>query len=292
MSELVDTSNWPLPPQGVRFVTPPRLRRALSRHPLGNACFPIALGFYPEAAGHGMQRVQPEDDLLIYCKAGQGWLETADGRFEVVGGDLLVLPRGQAHAYGAAAGRPWTIYWVHCDGDLVGEFLRPLGQGVRRIGVQPRLLSEFDALLGVRRQGLSLPHFVHAAHQLQSLLTALAIAPLRGRQRSGRLLDVEAVQALLRAHLHETLNLDELAAAFNLSRFHFAKTYRDLTGQAPIEAFIQMKMAHACRLLDESQLEVRQIAEQLGYADPYYFSRLFRRVVGLAPSHYRALHRG
>ena len=100
------------------------------------------------------------------------------------------------------------------------------------------------------------------------------------------------MQALLRAHLHETLNLDELAAAFNLSRFHFAKTYRDLTGQAPIEAFIQMKMAHACRLLDESQLEVRQIAEQLGYADPYYFSRLFRRVVGLAPSHYRALHRG
>lgn len=292
MSGLVDTSNWPLPPQGVRFVTPPRLRRALARHALAKSCFPLALGFYPEAVGHQMQRQQPEDDLLIYCKAGSGWLETEDGRFEVVGGDLLVLPRGHWHAYGADPQRPWTLYWLHCAGELAGEFLRPLGRGVRRLGVQPRLLADFDALLAVRRQGLSLPHFVHAALQLQCLLTALAIQPILRRQQRGRPLDIEAVQALMRGHLHESLNLDELAAAFSLSRFHFAKRYRALTGQAPIDAFIQMKMAHACRLLDESPAEVRQVAEQLGYADPYYFSRLFRKVVGVAPSRYRALHHG
>ena len=51
-------------------------------------------------------------------------------------------------------------------------------------------------------------------------------------------------------------------------------------------------MTHACRLLDQGNLKVRQVAEQLGYADPYYFSRLFKSVVGMAPSHYRALHRG
>ena len=94
------------------------------------------------------------------------------------------------------------------------------------------------------------------------------------------------------SHLHGSLNLDELAAQFKLSRFHFAKTYRALTGHAPIQDFIQLKMAQACRLLDQGSLEVRQIAEQLGYDDPYYFSRLFRKVVGMAPSHYRALHRG
>jgi len=51
-------------------------------------------------------------------------------------------------------------------------------------------------------------------------------------------------------------------------------------------------MALACRLLDRGDAEVRQVAEQLGYDDPYYFSRLFRKVVGMAPSHYRALHQG
>lgn len=201
-------------------------------------------------------------------------------------------PRAE-HAYGADSQRPWSIYWVHFEGGLAEDFLRPLGSAPRlRLGMQPRLLAEFDALLALRRQGLSLPHFIHAAHLLQGLLTSLAVRPARASLKSGRVLDIDAVQALMRAHLHDSLNLDELAAQFKLSRFHFAKTYRALTGQAPIQDFIQMKMAHACRLLDEGALEVRQIAEQLGYADPYYFSRLFRKVVGMAPSHYRALHQG
>lgn len=293
MSATPLLSTWPLPQQGVRFITPPRLRRALARHPLGQACYPLALGYYPAAAGHLMRRAAPEDHLLIYCSAGEGWLENADGRFEVIAGDLLVLPKGQAHAYGANAQRPWSIFWVHLDGALVEDFLRPLGKSPRlRIGVQPRLRGEFDALLALRRQGLSLPHFIHAAHLLQSLLTSLALRPVRARLKSGGVLDIEAVQALMREHLDATLNLDELAAQFRLSRFHFAKTYRALTGQAPIQDFIRLKMTHACRLLDQGYLEVRQVAEQLGYADAYYFSRLFKRVVGMAPSHYRALHSG
>ncbi|MBD2840234.1 AraC family transcriptional regulator [Pseudomonas sp. JM0905a] len=293
MSRSVETSNWPLPANGVRFTTPPRLRRQLARHPLTSACYPLALGYYPEALGHLMDRHEPEDNLLIYCRSGQGWLETGDGRFDVGGGDLLLLPKGRAHAYGADAQRPWSIYWVHFEGELVEDYLRPLGQSVlHRIGVQPRLLADFDALLGLRKQGLNLPHFVHAAHQLQTLLTSLAVLPVRGYLKSGRVLDVDAVQAVMRAHLHDSLNLDQLAAQFKLSRFHFAKTYRALTGHAPIQDFIQLKMAHACRLLDEGDQGVKQIAEQLGYEDVYYFSRLFRKVVGMAPSHYRALHQG
>ena len=80
MRAFVDTSNWPLPANGVRFITPPRLRRLLVKHPLGQGCYPLALGYYPEAQGHRMHRPQPEDYLLIYCRAGQGWLETSSRR--------------------------------------------------------------------------------------------------------------------------------------------------------------------------------------------------------------------
>jgi AraC-like DNA-binding protein len=293
MPTSVDTSTWPLPANGVRFITPPRLRRLLAKHPLTQSCYPLALGFYPHALGHRMQRLQPDDHLLIYCRSGQGYLDTPDGRLAVSGGDLLVLPKGVAHTYGADAQKPWTLYWVHFDGDLVPEFFQPLGKGpLLRIGLQPRLLAEFDALLNLRKQGLNLAHFIHAAHQLQVLLTSLAVLPARATLKSGRVLDVDAVQAVMRAHLHGSLNLDELAAQFKLSRFHFAKTYRALTGHAPIQEFIQLKMAHACRLLDEGEQGIRQVAEQLGYEDVYYFSRLFRKVVGMAPSHYCALHLG
>ncbi|MDX5299758.1 MAG: AraC family transcriptional regulator [Gammaproteobacteria bacterium] len=293
MNSDVQTSTWPLPPSGVRLITPPSVRAALARHPLGQSCYPLALGYYPQAYGHAMRRAEHEDHLLIYCRAGQGWLETDGQRFDVQGGDLLLLPRGLAHAYGADLQRPWTLYWVHFEGTLAEAFLRPLGaRPWRRLGVMPRLLAEFDALLDLRRRGLGLAHFIHAAHQLQSLLTGLAVLPAQVTLKSWRRLDVEAVQAFMQAHLHDSLSLDALAAHFRLSRFHFAKLYRELTGHAPIEGFIQLKMAKACRLLDETDLAVSRIGEQLGYADTYYFSRLFKQVVGLAPSHYRDLHRG
>ncbi|OWK46157.1 HTH-type transcriptional activator Btr [Pseudomonas oleovorans subsp. oleovorans] len=289
----VETSNWPLLVGGQRFITPPRLRRLLARHALSTVCYSLAIGFYPEAAGLQMRRLQPDDHLLIYCRSGSGWLDVADGRFEVAAGDLLLLPKDAAHAYGADLHNPWTIYWVHFDGSHGEDFLRLLGtQTLRRIGVQPRLIGDFEALLGLQRQGLNILPFIHAAHRLQAMLSSLAVLPARVNLKSGRVLDIEAVQAVMREHLHGSLNLDELAAQFKLSRFHFAKTYRALTGHAPIQDFIQLKMALACRLLDRGDAEVRQVAEQLGYDDPYYFSRLFRKVVGMAPSHYRALHQG
>ena len=80
MSSRVQTSNWPLPANGLRFVTPPRLRRTLATHALTRGCYPLAMGFYPEACGHQMQRAQPDDYLLIYCRAGSGSQSAADDR--------------------------------------------------------------------------------------------------------------------------------------------------------------------------------------------------------------------
>ncbi len=293
MSQAVITSSWPLPENGVRLVIAPKLRRQLERHPLGAGCYPQALGFYPQAAGHRMRRTRHEDHLLIYCRAGQGWLKVGEQHYEVRGGDLLLLPAGVAHEYGADSQRPWTLYWVHFAGTHSGAFIELLGNRPwRRIGVLPRLLAEFEALLALQKQGLSLPHYLHAAHQLQSLLSFVAVLPAQLTLKSGRRLDVEAVHSYMRQHLPDQLNLEQLAAQFKLSRFHFARVYRELTGHSPMQDFIQLKMAQACRLLDEGELNVRQVAEQLGYDDSYYFSRLFKQVVGIAPSHYRALHQG
>ncbi|MGV8248364.1 AraC family transcriptional regulator, partial [Pseudomonas aeruginosa] len=71
-----------------------------------------------------------------------------------------------------------------------------------RLGMQPRLLAEFVALLALRRRGLSLPQFIHAAHLLQGLLTALAVRPARASLLSGPVLVIDGVPALMRARPH------------------------------------------------------------------------------------------
>ncbi|HET8705548.1 MAG TPA: helix-turn-helix transcriptional regulator, partial [Pseudomonadales bacterium] len=77
-----------------------------------------------------------------------------------------------------------------------------------------------------------------------------------------------------------------------LSKFHFSKKYKALTGHSPIQHFIHLKMEQACYLLDISDQAVSLISQQLGYDDPHYFSRLFKKVIGVNPSQYRDAKRG
>ena len=54
-----------------------------------------------------------------------------------------------------------------------------------------------------------------------------------------------------------------------------------------MDYLIQLKMQRACQLLDLSDLRVKEVAAKIGYDDPYYFSRLFSKVMGLCPQTYR-----
>ncbi len=68
---------------------------------------------------------------------------------------------------------------------------------------------------------------------------------------------------------------------------YYSKLFRERTSHSPIAYFIQLKICKACELLDHTDLGVREIAIELGYDDPYYFSRLFKKIQGVSPSKYR-----
>ena len=88
--------------------------------------------------------------------------------------------------------------------------------------------------------------------------------------------------------LHQRLTLEQLAeAAGNPSPWQFIRHYRASTGQTPMQAFLHRKIARACYLLEVSDISISDLAREFGYEDAYYFSRLFKKVTGVSPSHYR-----
>ena len=97
--------------------------------------------------------------------------------------------------------------------------------------------------------------------------------------------------AYMREHLNKPLQVAKLAALVNVSASHYFALFKRRTGSAPIDFFIRMRMSQACRLLGGTTLSVKEIAAALGYEDPFYFSRMFKSVVRVAPSEYRLLNR-
>jgi AraC-like DNA-binding protein len=287
---MSNPSEWPLPPDGKRFLLPKALTRQLAQQPLSQGLYPRAMGFYPVALRHQMTRTEHDDHLLLYCTGGLGWLAAYGEVQPVKRGDVLLLPAGQPHRYWADAQKPWTVYWVHFDGRLAQQFIDWLAipKGVRALGLNARLLSLFDVLFELRQRGSAWTPALHSCHQLQLLLSHVALLFVQQGAGSGKRLDLERVKTLMTEHLHGQLNLGELAADANLSKYHFAKCFKAQSGQSPIHYFIELKMQHACYLLDSSRVPVKQVALNLGYEDAYYFSRAFKKIMGVSPATYRA----
>lgn len=283
------TSNWPLPAKAIRFLIPPVIVSQLASHPLTESLYPVAMGYYPDAHGHRMQRQRLDNYLLIYCIGGKGTLMSDDKHYRIASGDLILLPRDHAHAYKADSKDPWTIYWLHFDGRLADMFYEHTQMISRRINisVQPRMVRVFDGLADLRRSGHQMAEFIQGCHQLQALLSYIALLTRQQLPRSGKTLNLEQLRALMQEHIHSHLDLDSLAAEANVSRYHFAKKFKALTGSAPIQYFINMKMQRACYLLDSSRQSIKEVATSLGYDDVYYFSRLFKKTIGLSPTQYR-----
>lgn len=92
----------------------------------------------------------------------------------------------------------------------------------------------------------------------------------------------------IETHLHEPVNVAELAAAACMSRFHFARTFRASTGCSPMEYLRLRRIAIAQQMLRDGRHKVCQIASELCFFDQSHFIRSFRRITGCTPTRFAA----
>ena len=94
----------------------------------------------------------------------------------------------------------------------------------------------------------------------------------------------------MKQHANQPLQVARLAAVANVSASHYFAVFKSLTGFAPMDFFIRLRMQRACELLDATALCIKEVAALLGYDDQFYFSRVFKSVNGVAPTDYRKLN--
>jgi AraC-like DNA-binding protein len=99
---------------------------------------------------------------------------------------------------------------------------------------------------------------------------------------------IERSIAYMMQHLNEPLQVAKLAQAAHTSPSHFFALFKRWAGFSPIDYFIRLRMERACGMLATTR-SVKEIAADLGYDDPFYFSRVFKSIHGVAPSDYRQM---
>lgn len=257
---------------------------------------PLTAGAITEGRSYRTVRPGGTDDwLMIQTVEGAGRFGTVDAVAVAAGaGSVVLIPPGTPQDYGTdpAVGR-WALRFVHVR---VPPAWNPLlrwpeaGAGVRMLAPEGEAAGEItahlDAVVRWSRSGWShgtdlALNALHAA-----LLWAEAINPEHG-QVDPRIRAV--VDAIERDH-RRPWSVAEMAAQARLSPSRFAHLFAAEMGTTPA-AFVEgRRMDLARQLLTVTQLPVAEVAAEVGFEDPFYFSQRFRRAVGVSPREHRRRH--
>jgi len=255
------------------------------------------IGYFPCATGHQIRRPEGLSAyVLIYCIRGRGWYELQGRRNSMEQNQYIILPAHTPHAYGADNSDPWTIYWIHFNGHLASCYatgadtpttIKP--ETHSRISTRINIFEEIYQTLNA---GPSIENLSYASSLLHFYLGSLRyINQYRaGSAAFGQTGETDIVSAAIHyieENKEKHLTLEMLTKYTGYSASQLISLFRKATGQTPLRYINIVKMQEACHLLTATDMKLNQICHKVGIDDPFYFSRLFTKTIGLSPKNYR-----
>jgi AraC-like DNA-binding protein len=275
------------------IVLPKKVLKECQAKPPLNSLYITDIGFYPRAKYHYRERLSGiSQNIIIYCTEGRGWLEVDSRVYTVNPNEYLIIPADMPHKYGADEKSPWTIYWAHFKGIQSLYFASLLTKQLKSFVNYTIFLEErlrvFDSVYTNLEAGYSLDNLLYSSIAFQYFLASFSFTDKFHSAR--HTIEKDAVDIsieLMQNHLDGSMTLDSLASSVNLSTSHYSSVFRKKTGYSPIVYFNHLKIQRACQYLQFTSLRINEISAHLGINDPYYFSRLFTKVMGTSPVEYR-----
>jgi len=286
------------PGQRLRVLPAPLARSALTQ-PITERLLVTDAGYFPHAAAHGRARQRGADEnVVIVCSRGVGWLTLGDGEdarsYRVAAGEAVVIPARTPHVYRADPDDPWSIWWLHVTGadapQLVAAITPPDTAPIVALrDVYSAVASIERAVVALERDETAASLYI-ASGAAWGLLAQLASDRLQGPAATAD--RIQIVQDYLRDNLASQISVAELARQASLSASHFSALFKASTGIGVVEYVRRLRSARARELLITTDASVADIGLSVGYGDPFYFSRQFRLVNGTSPSEFRRASTG
>lgn len=233
-------------------------------------------------------RIERKDScewVFEYMISGEGTFRSGKNIYTPKAGDVYIAHFGSNHEYRTSGDNPWKKIWFNIRGTLVSDLMRIYDmERIEYMPGCPGLERVFRECLESMREN---PDDAHETATLAThkLLYHLSLAAHDMKPAPGNA--VIRAKKILDENICGNISVSGLAQECGKSPSQITRLFCDAYGTTPYKYFLDRKLELAKVMLDNSDRLVKEIAEQLGFDDAYYFSNLFKRKFGKSPEAFR-----
>ena len=245
-------------------------------------------GYFSASNADSYHRRQEEFAMILYMHQGNA-THTYNGKTSILSaGDIFIYPPNYKMDIYYHPDKLNERYYIFFDGSDLNELLSGLNLSfglyhinnfMELIDATHKIIEDFNEV-GFKSNVYRKALFV-------SILTKIKESLPKPSSNANNISISPALQYMSNNYKEKILPLESYAQMCNLSKSSFIRYFHKIKKTTPIKYFITLKIASAKLLLTNTRMSISEIAYDLSFDDPLYFSRLFRQTTGKSPSEYR-----
>lgn len=225
------------------------------------------------------------DYYLIYVRKGNIYVNEPKLERPLEAGDVVIFHPDRHFNYFKPKGIELEYYWVHFTGYGAAEYLSQCQLATDRIltpGFNNDICEGFHDLF---RVFLSKGRFfdVESANKLSNILLEIAKSASQDPENFHDSKKINNSLVYIHNNISKALKVSDLAEYEHMSASHYRAVFRQVMGVSPKEYIILYKLNRACELLRQTDCTVKQVCFAVGFNDSQYFSRIFKKYLGVTP---------
>ncbi|RIN28897.1 AraC family transcriptional regulator [Staphylococcus succinus] len=240
---------------------------------------------------HGCKRGEKDIYIFQYTLKGKGSIQIEHETFNLEPEDAFLVHVPSNHCYYLPKdSNEWEFLYFTIYGKVAAELFHRImdtyGQ-ILKLSIHSEPIKHIiDTLEKLETFGIN--HGYEASSCAYTFIMKCLEHVEYGHQQANDfpLPIVKAIQ-FIEKYYHEDISLDDIVKASDLSKYHFTRQFGIIVKETPIHYLTKTRIKQALLLLSSNEKNIECISREVGYTSSNYFSKVFKRIVGVSPNRYR-----
>ncbi|MDG5472442.1 AraC family transcriptional regulator [Jeotgalibacillus sp. ET6] len=229
--------------------------------------------------------------IFQYTISGYGHFQTGENTYTIKPGEAFIVKVPGEHCYYLPEESPgWEFLFITLEGSKAQEcwsqMIDQFGMVMKIDAASPLIFTLRKIYQFALRQGIS-DTFISSAQGYEFIMELYRYSLGMSSTNLNLPDDLREAVRFIETHYDQPLSLEDITKRAALSKYYFTNKFQKYLKTTPIQYLTKTRIKKAMELLITTNKPIQEIAVETGYTNANYFSKVFRKMIGMSPDSFR-----